>query len=106
MPGPALPHPRQRLRPRPRHATPWAHGGTSSSANMGALSRGHHTLKTEGWTDITESNADGSAIYVTVLGQRIPIPPRPVLGEPLDPTDTEAAEDADAPSDTDTAPPF
>ena len=87
------------------HATPWAQGGTSSSANMGALSRGHHTLKTEGWTDITESNADGSAIYVTVLGQRIPIPPRPVLGEPVDTTGTEAAK-TPSPSDTDTAPPF
>ena len=57
---------------------------------MGALSRGHHTLKTEGWTDITESNADGSAVYVTVLGQRIPAPP--LLGEPPHPTNTEAAE--------------
>ena len=27
------------------HATPWAQGGTSSSANMGALSRGHHTSR-------------------------------------------------------------
>jgi hypothetical protein len=71
------------------HARPATKGGRTSSANMGALSRGHHSPKTAGLTDLIESHADGSATYVTALGQRIHIPPRPVL-EHLEPDPPEA----------------
>lgn len=64
------------------HVLPRSRGGATSSTNMGALSRGHHSPKTAGLTDITDSRPDGSATYITVLGQRIPIPPRPVLEPP------------------------
>ncbi|MEO6821849.1 MAG: hypothetical protein ABI468_05180, partial [Candidatus Nanopelagicales bacterium] len=57
--------------------------GHTSSANMGALCRGHHTPKTAGHTDLIKSQADGSAIYLTALGQQIVIPPRPILELPI-----------------------
>jgi hypothetical protein len=81
------------------HAVPREHGGPTNTSNLGALSRGHHTPKTAGWTDIVDSRADGSAVYVTILGQRIPIPPRPVLGDPPEPspdTSTIGDDDTDA----------
>jgi hypothetical protein len=82
------------------HAVPRTQRGPTSSTNMGALSRGHHTPKTNGWTDIIESSADGSATYVSILGQRIPIPPRPVLGDPA-PEQPEVSQ-----PDFDREPPF
>ncbi|HEY7859413.1 MAG TPA: hypothetical protein VIC82_13025, partial [Candidatus Nanopelagicales bacterium] len=38
--------------------------------------------KTAGLTNIIDSHPDGSATYITVLGQRIHIPPRPVMEPP------------------------
>lgn len=61
------------------HAQEYSAGGQTTTGNLGALCRSHHTLKTARHTDITDSNPDGSATYITVLGQQIPIPPRPVL---------------------------
>ena len=61
------------------HAHPYHKDGTTSSTNMGALCRSHHSPKTAGYTDIIKSQADGSASYITALGQQIVIPPRPVL---------------------------
>lgn len=64
------------------HAIPREQDGSSSSENLGALCRTHHTLKTAGLTDVQDSEADGSATYLTVLGERIQIPARPVLEPP------------------------
>jgi hypothetical protein len=64
------------------HAIPREQDGASSSENLGALCRSHHTLKTAGLTDVQDSRADGSATYVTVLGERIQIPARPLLEPP------------------------
>jgi hypothetical protein len=92
------------------HAPPRRRGGVTSASNLGALSRGHHTPKTAGWTDILNSRADGSATYLTILGQQIPIPPRPVLGDPRDepiPRTTADDDPIDDPVDAaDDPPPF
>ena len=71
------------------HSIPHEHGGPSSAANEGALCRSHHPPKTHGLIDIIDSAADGSAVLITALGQRIPIPPRPVLPEPRAPLPTD-----------------
>jgi len=63
------------------HAVPAPHGPTSA-ANLGALSTTHHQLKTNGYLDITDSRADGSALLTTAWGQRIVIPPRAYLDDP------------------------
>jgi hypothetical protein len=67
------------------HALPFPEGETSA-ANLGALDTTHHQLKTNGYLDITDSAADGSAILTTLWGQRIHIPPPDFLREP-DPSD-------------------
>jgi hypothetical protein len=67
------------------HAEPFPDGDTSA-ANLGALDTTHHQLKTNGYLDITDSAADGSAILTTLWGQRIHIPPPDFLREP-DPSD-------------------
>ena len=67
------------------HTQEYACGGVTAPWNLMAFCRSHHTTKTAGRTDITHT-ADGSATYTTVLGQRIPIPPRRVL-----PDDSPAA---------------
>jgi hypothetical protein len=56
--------------------------GDTSSANLGALDTTHHQLKTNGYLDITDSAADGSAILTTLWGQRIHIPAPDFLREP------------------------
>jgi hypothetical protein len=66
------------------HAEPFP-TGSSSAQNCGALSRRCHQLKTEGLADIADSRADGSATWVTAWGQRLAIPPRPVLPGRPDP---------------------
>ncbi len=66
------------------HAEPFP-AGTSSAQNCGALSRRCHQLKTEGFADIVDSRADGSATWVTAWGQRIALPPRPILPGRPDP---------------------
>lgn len=73
------------------HAIPFVPGGPTSTTNMGALGRSHHSPKTAGYTDMTDSANDGSATYVSVLGQRIPIPPRPVLTDPTETAERESA---------------
>jgi hypothetical protein len=77
------------------HAIPFDPAGPTSATNMGALCRGDHSPKTAGYTDITDSSNDGSATYVTVLGQRIPIPPRPVMIDPTETAEMEPAEPED-----------
>jgi hypothetical protein len=56
--------------------------GETSAANLGALDTTHHQLKTNGYLDIQNSAADGSAILTTLWGQRIHIPPPDFLREP------------------------
>ena len=41
------------------HARPYPNGQTST-VNCGGLCRAHHQLKTDGYLDITDSNADAS----------------------------------------------
>jgi hypothetical protein len=80
------------------HVKPASQRGPTSSANMGALSRGHHSAKTARLTDIIDSHPDGSATYITTLGQRIHIPPRPVL-EPPAPEPPEEEPTKEEPED-------
>jgi len=61
------------------HAVPWPHG-PSTPANTGAISTGCHHIKTAGLIQIIDGRPDGSATLVTMLGQRIHIPPRPYTG--------------------------
>ncbi len=87
------------------HAIPRGQGGSSSSQNIGPMCRSDHTSKTAGHTDVVDSSADGSAMYVTVLGQRIAIPPRPVLEPPA--LDADATLDGSSETDVaETDPPF
>lgn len=67
------------------HTQEYADGGVTAPWNLMTFCRSHHTTKTAGHTDI-ERAPDGSATYITVLGQRIPIPARRVL-----PDDSPAA---------------
>lgn len=87
------------------HAVPREQHGRSSSSNLGPMCRSHHTPKTAGHTDLVDSAADGSAVYVTVLGQRIAIPPRPIL-EPGTRAQTPQAPRAPESTPDDTPPPF
>jgi hypothetical protein len=69
------------------------------------MCRSDHTAKTAGHTDLVDSAADGSAVYVTVLGQRIVIPPRPIL----EPGARQPAQQVPHPSEStlvDTVAPF
>ena len=91
------------------HSLSYEEGGRTNAANEGALCHSHHPPKTHGFIDLIESAADGSAVLVTALGQRIPIPPRPVLPEPLEPLGPEVAttdEDGGTTQTSDGEPPF
>ncbi|MFC6238763.1 DUF222 domain-containing protein [Longivirga aurantiaca] len=63
--------------------------GPSDPANTGALSTRCHQLKTAGYLHLEHGHADGSVTLITLLGQRIHIPPRPYTGwqPPPDPAD-------------------
>ena len=61
------------------HAQPWDSGGETSPANLGALCRRHHRIKTHCDWKITQSNADGSCTWQTPTGQQIQVQPEPVL---------------------------
>jgi hypothetical protein len=76
--------------------------GETSAANLGALDTTHHQLKTNGYLDIENSAADGSAILSTLWGQRIHIPPPDFLREP-DPSDWRPEPPPTPPEDP---PPF
>ena len=89
------------------HAVPFPEGSTSAG-NCGGLCRRHHQLKTERLADVVDSKPDGSATWVTALGQTVRIPPRPFLH---DPTDDEAHDvgpppPANRPDTSPEAPPF
>ncbi len=60
------------------HAEAWEDGGATSAANLGALCRRHHRMKTHGgWKLI--SNEDGSCNWESPDGHRYFVPARPVL---------------------------
>lgn len=61
------------------HATAWDSGGGTSPANLGALCRRHHQLKTHHDWKILASNADGSVTWISPHGRVASIRPVPAL---------------------------
>lgn len=59
------------------HAIPWDDGGNTSPANLGALCRRHHRLKTHGGWKIV-SNPDGSCTWTSPYGKEYFVPSRPI----------------------------
>jgi hypothetical protein len=60
------------------HAEAWEDGGETSAANLGALCRRHHRMKTSGGWKLTSSE-DGSCNWESPDGHRYFVPARPVL---------------------------
>ncbi len=60
------------------HAEAWEDGGETSAANLGALCRRHHRMKTHGGWKLT-SNEDGSCNWESPDGHRYFVPARPVM---------------------------
>lgn len=59
------------------HAKAWDDGGQTSADNLGVLCRRHHQMKTHGGWKLT-SNSDGSCEWISPLGRKYFVPPRPV----------------------------
>ena len=60
------------------HAQSWDTGGETSAANLGALCRRHHRLKTHGGWKL-KSHPDGSCTWTSPLGKIYEVPARPML---------------------------
>ena len=60
------------------HAEAWEDGGETSAANLGALCRRHHRMKTHGGWRLT-SNEDGSCDWESPDGHKYFVPARPIL---------------------------
>jgi hypothetical protein len=60
------------------HAEAWEDGGETSAANLGALCRRHHRMKTHGGWKLT-SGEDGSCNWESPDGHHYFVPARPVL---------------------------
>jgi hypothetical protein len=60
------------------HAEAWEDGGETSAANLGALCRRHHRMKTHGGWKLT-SNEDGSCNWESPDGHRYFVPARPIM---------------------------
>jgi len=60
------------------HAKSWESGGETSVANLGALCRRHHRLKTHGGWKL-KSHADGACTWTSPLGKIYEVPARPML---------------------------
>ena len=60
------------------HAQSCESGGETSAANLGALCRRHHRLKTHGGWKL-ESHPDGSCTWTSPLGKIYEVPARPML---------------------------
>lgn len=60
------------------HAKSWESGGETSAANLGALCRRHHRLKTHGGWKL-ESHSDGACTWTSPLGKIYEVPSRPIL---------------------------
>ena len=67
------------------HAVPFDSGGTTQRANLGALCRRHHLLKTHAGFDLTDSDADGSCTLVTPSGSAYSHEAVPMLPAELPP---------------------
>ena len=60
------------------HAQSWESGGETSAANLGALCRRHHRLKTHGGWKLV-SHSDGACTWTSPLGKIYEVPARPIL---------------------------
>ena len=60
------------------HAKSWESGGETSAANLGALCRRHHLLKTHGGWKL-KSHSDGACTWTSPLGKIYEVPARPML---------------------------
>ena len=60
------------------HAKSWESGGETSAANLGALCRRHHRLKTHGGWNL-KSHSDGACTWTSPLGKIYEVPARPML---------------------------
>jgi hypothetical protein len=60
------------------HAKSWERGGETSAANLGALCRRHHRLKTHGGWKL-KSHSDGACTWTSPLGKIYEVPARPML---------------------------
>lgn len=60
------------------HAQSWESGGKTSAANLGALCRRHHRLKTHGGWKLV-SHSDGACTWTSPLGKIYEVPARPML---------------------------
>jgi hypothetical protein len=60
------------------HAQSWESGGETSAANLGALCRRHHRLKTHGGWKLM-SHSDGSCTWTSPHGKIYEVPARPML---------------------------
>lgn len=60
------------------HAKSWENGGETSAANLGALCRRHHRLKTHGGWKL-KSHFDGACTWTSPLGKIYEVPARPML---------------------------
>jgi hypothetical protein len=60
------------------HAKSWESGGETSAANLGALCRRHHRLKTHGGWKL-KSHSDGACTWTSPLGKIYEVPARPML---------------------------
>jgi hypothetical protein len=86
------------------HAIPFPDGATSA-ANVGGLCVKHHQLKTERLAHLLDTDADGSATWLTAWGTRVEIPSRPFLHDPADHrSDTGPAPDVGPPPPAPTRP--
>lgn len=59
------------------HAQSWESGGETSIANLGALCRRHHQLKTHGGWQL-ESKSDGSCLWTSPHGKQYTVPARDI----------------------------
>jgi hypothetical protein len=60
------------------HEKRWESGGETSAANLGALCRRHHRLKTHGGWNL-KSHSDGACTWTSPLGKIYEVPARPML---------------------------
>ena len=60
------------------HAKSWESGGETSAANLGALCRRHHRLKTHGGWKL-KSHSGGACTWTSPLGKIYEVPARPML---------------------------
>jgi hypothetical protein len=59
------------------HAIAWDDGGQTTTANLGALCKRHHQLKTHGGWDITDSRPDGPCTWRSPQGRTYDSGPEP-----------------------------